>query len=139
MKLEFYPRVDKKDFFNLGYVAEKSKHTSGSTVDLTLVALPAKYQRNYHRGEMLTNCYAPYHQRFGDNSIDMGTGYDCFDTLSNPNNPTIGTVAFNNRQLLQTLMVKYGFAPYPYEWWHFTLRTEPHADKSFNFPVAIDF
>jgi D-alanyl-D-alanine dipeptidase len=138
MKMEFYPRVDKKDFFTAGYVSEKSGHTRGSTVDLTIVALPARQEANYHRGEKLTNCYAPYHERFKDNSINMGTGFDCFDTTAYPDNQTIGTVAFQNRQLLQTLMVKQGFLPYTYEWWHFTLREEPFPNKYFNFPITED-
>lgn len=136
MKAEFYPRVDKRDFFSLGYIAEKSAHSRGSTVDLTIVNLPATREADYHRGGKLTGCYLSYQERFKDNTIDMGTGFDCFDTMAHPANQTIGTVAFYNRQLLQAIMGKYGFSPYIYEWWHFTLREEPFPNKAFNFPIV---
>ncbi len=68
----------------------------------------------------------------------MGTGFDCMDELSHPANPAVGLVAFHNRQLLQSLMVKHGFAPYDQEWWHFTLKDEPFPDTYFDFPVQAN-
>lgn len=138
MKAEFYPRVDKSEFFKLGYVAAKSGHTRGSTVDLTIVPVPTLQQANYHRGQKLVACFKPYQQRFQDNSIDMGTGFDCMDALAHGDNHTINLVAYQNRQLLRNVMVKYGMVPYPNEWWHFTLKDEPYPDTYFNFPVQAD-
>jgi D-alanyl-D-alanine dipeptidase len=138
MKKEFYPHVDKKDVFRLGYAAEKSGHSRGSTLDLTIVALPAGQEPNYHRGDKLGDCYAPYHKRFKDNGIDMGTGFDCFDIKARSDDQTIGTIPIHNRLLLKDLMVKYGFQPYTYEWWHFTLREEPYPKTYFNFPITAD-
>ena len=89
MKAEFYPRVEKDRLFEDGYIAEKSGHSRGSTVDLTLVRLPAMPTRPYRPGEPLFSCFAPKDERFPDNSIDMGTGYDCFDTLSHTLDPRI--------------------------------------------------
>ena len=89
MKAEFYPRVDKRDVFKEGYIAEKSGHSRGSTVDLTLVRRPAARQERYERGDRLRDCAAPRSRRFRDNSIDMGTGYDCFDPLSHPYNARV--------------------------------------------------
>jgi len=135
MKAEFYPRIDKKDFFKLGFVAIKSGHTRGSTVDLTIVALPRTKVDQYARGKKLVTCFAPYMKRFYDGSIDMGTGYDCLDVMSHSDNASINLVAFYNRLLLQAMMEKYGFASYQAEWWHFTLKDEPYPDSYFNFPV----
>jgi D-alanyl-D-alanine dipeptidase len=135
-KAEFYPRVDKADLFKLGYVAEKSGHCRGSTVDLTIVSVPTPKQANYRPGQKLTACFAPYGKRFADNSIDMGTGYDCMDLLSHPSNDQVSQVAFKHRMMLRDIMIKNGFMPIPEEWWHFTLKNEPFPNNYFNFPVA---
>lgn len=135
-KAEFYPNVDKKDFFKLGYVAEKSGHSRGSTVDLTIIPLPAPAPGSYTPGQPLTPCTASYGQRYGDGGIDMGTGYDCMDEKSHPLTGDVPAGARANRLRLRELMVKHGFAPYDYEWWHFTLRDEPFPKTYFNFPVT---
>ncbi|MDE1977300.1 MAG: M15 family metallopeptidase, partial [Elusimicrobia bacterium] len=75
MKEEFYPHVAKKDLFRDGYIAARSAHSRGSTVDLTLVPLPAPKEAVYRKGEKLYPCTAPEGRRIGDNSIDMGTGF----------------------------------------------------------------
>lgn len=104
MKGEFYPQVDKTRLFADGYIAEKSGHSRGSTVDLTLVKLPALPTRPYRPGEKLVPCYAPQGERFPDNSVDMGTGFDCFDTLSHTDDPRIQGVQRANRQFLKTTL-----------------------------------
>ena len=134
MKTEFYPRVDKTRLFEDGYIAEKSGHSRGSTLDLTIVRLPARHQRPYVPGEPLVNCYAP--QRFPDNTVDMATGYDCFDTLSHTDDPRVVGKARENRQLLKKAMADNGFRNLPEEWWHFTLNGEPYPDTYFDFPVS---
>ena len=88
-KEEFYPNLDKLDLFP-DYIATRSGHSRGSTVDLTLVALPAKQQAEYYPGQSLVACYASVDIRFADNSIDMGTGFDCLDPLANTDNTMIG-------------------------------------------------
>jgi D-alanyl-D-alanine dipeptidase len=136
MKSEFYPNVDKKDFFKLGYVAARSGHSRGSTVDVTIVPIPTLSQTTYHQGQRLIACYAPYSQRFKDNSIDMGTGFDCMDAKSHPLNKTgIPLTAYQNRMLLRHVMEEHGFMPYSKEWWHFTLKNEPYPNTYFNFPI----
>jgi len=134
MKAEFYPRVNKADFFDLGYVAKKSGHTRGSTVDLTIVAIPVKKEPKYHVGQPLVSCFAE--KRFADNSIEMGTGYDCMDELAHGNNLSVSKTAYQNRQFLRLEMEKYGFIPYENEWWHFTLKNEPYPDTYFDFIVS---
>jgi len=134
-KKEFYPTVDKRNLFRDGYIAERSGHSRGSTVDLTIVPLPAPIQPVYQTGEALKECHLPAGVRFADNSLDMGTGFDCFGEMSHPENRNIGPQQRSNRLLLKTLMAKYGFRNLPEEWWHFTLNHEPYPGTYFNFPV----
>lgn len=136
MREEFYPRIEKSRLFPEGYIAEKSGHSRGGTVDLTLVKLPAMPQRPYVPGEPLASCFAPVGERFPDNSVDMGTGFDCFDERAATEAPGIGEQARENRYLLRDLMADAGFEDYPPEWWHFTLSDEPYPDTYFDFPVA---
>jgi D-alanyl-D-alanine dipeptidase len=132
MKREFYPRVDKSRLFADGYIAERSGHSRGSTVDLTLVRLPAKRQPPF--AGRLRPCFA--RNRYRDNSVDMGTGYDCFDTLAHTADPRVKGAARRNRRLLKRTLERAGFENYKNEWWHYTLRDEPYADRYFDFPVA---
>ncbi|MFJ9433281.1 M15 family metallopeptidase [Streptomyces sp. NPDC101490] len=136
MKGEFYPLVDKSRLFEDGYIAEKSGHSRGSTVDLTLVRLPAAPTRAYVPGERLVECFAPRAERFPDNSVDMGTGYDCFDPRSGTDDPRIVGGPRANRQLLKGVLAGQGFVNLPEEWWHFTFQPEPFPDTFFDFPVA---
>ncbi len=135
MKREFYPRVAKSRLFDDGYIARRSGHSRGGTVDLTLVRLPAEPQPVWTRREFgLTPCTAPKPRRYPDNSVGMGTSYDCFDTRSHTANAK-GRVR-RNRQLLVRAMDDAGFENYANEWWHFTLRDERYPDRHFDFPVA---
>lgn len=134
-KGEFYPTVDKRNLFRDGYIAQKSGHSRGSTVDLTIVPVPAPAQEKYTPGQPMKACFLPVQERFRDNGIDMGTGFDCFHELSHPGNLKAGQQQRINRLLLKTLMDKHGFKNYDQEWWHFTLRNEPYPDTYFDFPV----
>ncbi|HEV7930740.1 MAG TPA: M15 family metallopeptidase [Actinomadura sp.] len=136
MKREFYPNVDKTTLFDQGYIAARSGHSRGSTVDLTLVRLPAGPQRHYIPGEPLVPCFAPAGLRFPDNTVDMGTGFDCFDTLANTMDPRITGRARANRLRLKASLEAAGFGNYAAEWWHYTLKGEPYPDTYFDFPVA---
>jgi D-alanyl-D-alanine dipeptidase len=134
MKAEFYPNVAKDRLFADGYIAEKSGHSRGSTVDLTIVKLPARPQRPYIPSEPLVPCFSP--NRFPDNMADMGTGFDCFDTLSHTEDPRITGEARANRQLLKNTLAAAGFRNLPEEWWHYTLNGEPFPSTFFDFPVS---
>ncbi|MDQ8703410.1 M15 family metallopeptidase [Streptomyces sp. LHD-70] len=136
MKPEFYPQVDKSRLFADGYIAEKSGHSRGSTVDLTIVRLPALPTRPYVPGEPLVPCYAPQDERFPDNSVDMGTGFDCFDTLSHTDDPRVTGEQRDNRELLRDALAGQGFVNLPEEWWHFTYKPELFPDTYFDFPVS---
>ncbi len=111
-KSTYYPRIPKELLFAQGYIAERSGHSRGSTVDLTIVSKNAPFQQ-----------------------LDMGTGFDFFGPESWPDYAEIFPQQRANRLLLQNIMVKHGFKPYPQEWWHFTLKNEPYPDTYFNFPV----
>ncbi|OZM74636.1 D-alanyl-D-alanine dipeptidase [Amycolatopsis antarctica] len=136
MKAEFYPDIDKSRLFEEGYIAEKSGHSRGSTVDLTLVRTPPAPQPDFVPGQPLTACTAPAGERFPDNMVDMGTGYDCFDTLSNTDDPRVTGEQRANRDLLRDAMKAQGFDGIETEWWHFTFAGEPFPDTYFDFPVA---
>ncbi|MFE5742159.1 M15 family metallopeptidase [Streptomyces celluloflavus] len=137
MKDEFYPRVEKSALFRDGYIAEKSGHSRGSTLDLTLVRLPALPTRPYHPGEPLSSCYGPKAARFPDNSLDMGTGFDCMDPLAHTLDPRITGTQRANRLLLKRGLEQAGFVNYAYEWWHYTLAAETFPDTYFDFPVSL--
>jgi D-alanyl-D-alanine dipeptidase len=139
MMAEFYPRVDKSVLFDDGYIAQRSGHSRGSTVDLTLVALPAITNGPYVPGQPLVDCTAPQSLRFADNSIDMGTGFDCFDPLAHTMNPLIEGDEHKNRLLLTEGLALQGFVNYDKEWWHFTYQPEPYPDTFFDFPIDFDF
>ncbi|MCO5967545.1 M15 family metallopeptidase [Actinoallomurus soli] len=136
MKAEFYPRVDKSRLFADGYIAEKSGHSRGSTMDLTVVRLPARPTPPYRPGQRLVPCYAPKSERFPDNSIDMGTGFDCFDTLAHTLDPRVKGTQHANRLLLKHAMEAAGFVNLAEEWWHYTYQPEPFPNTYFDFPVS---
>lgn len=110
-KAEHYPNVDKSRLFELGYIAEKSGHSRGSTVDLTIIDARTGAE------------------------LDMGGAYDLFDTKSWPTDETVSTEARANRSLLRAVMLASGFRPLAEEWWHFTLNGEPYPETFFDFVV----
>lgn len=134
-KEEFYPTIDKRNLFQDGYIDSKSGHSRGSTVDLTIVPLPVPWQEQYIPGQKLSACYLPLEKRFGDNSIDMGTGFDCFHELSHTENKNIAFQQRLNRMMLKSLMEKHGFRNFEKEWWHYTLNNEPYPATYFDFAI----
>ncbi len=111
MKAPFYPNLDKSVLFAQGYIAEKSGHSRGSTVDLTL-----------------------FDMRNGK-EVDMGGTFDWFGEESHPDYKGVTEEQLANRMLLREIMLAHGFKPLAEEWWHFTLRDEPYPDTYFDFPV----
>lgn len=132
MRTTFYQKVKKENLFKEGYIAAKSGHSRGSTVDLTIVPLDSKIPK--HRSKQIS-CEFSYNQRDPYNSLDFGTGFDCFSPKSHPDYQGVSAQARANRLLLQTLMINAGFKPLDTEWWHFTLKDEPFKDTYFNFDV----
>lgn len=111
MKEYFYPDLDKSDLFPKGYIAEKSGHSRGSTVDLTLL-------------DMKTG-----------KELDMGGTFDFFGEVSHSGYAKLSPSQLKNRKLLRDAMMKHGFKPLREEWWHFTLKNEPYPNTYFTFPV----
>jgi zinc D-Ala-D-Ala dipeptidase len=131
----FHPNVDRGRLIEEGYLAAVSHHSLGDTVDLTLVELPAKATAPFSRDARYGACTAPAQDRAPDNSVDMGTGYDCLDPLSHTRAPAISAAQARWRQTLLEAMAKEGFRNYRREWWHFTLAPTP-GRRAFNVPIA---
>ncbi len=115
MKPYFYPELEKQELFLKGYVAKKSSHSRGSTVDLTLL-------------DMATG-----------KELDMGSPFDLFSEKSHPDFRGISDEQYENRMILRNVMLRNGFAPIDCEWWHFTLKDEPYPDTYFDFPLSSEY
>lgn len=115
MKPYFYPDLPKQELFSRGYIAKESSHSRGSTVDLTLL-------------DMATG-----------KELDMGGPFDLFSEVSHPDYRGITDEQYENRMILRRAMLRNGFEPFDYEWWHFTLRGEPYPDTYFDFPVSSEY
>ena len=111
MKPYFYPALDKSVLFAQGYIAKKSGHTRGSTVDLTLFDMKTEKE------------------------VDMGGTFDWFGPESHPDFRGITPAQYANRMILRRAMMRHGFKPISSEWWHFTLKKEPFPHTYFTFPV----
>ena len=115
MKPYFYPDLEKQELFAKGYIAKQSSHSRGSAVDLTLL-------------DMKTG-----------KEVDMGSPFDLFSEVSHPDCREITEEQYENRMLLQNVMVHNGFEPIFCEWWHFSLKNEPYPDTYFTFPVSSEY
>ena len=135
-RAEFYPRLRKDQLFPLGLIAEQSGHSRGSTVDVTLIPAGAGPSPTWTVGNPIADCAAPVSVRFPDTSIDMGTGFDCFDPLAATDSTSITAEQQANRQILVTAMESAGFVNLPEEWWHYTLADEPFPDTYFDAPIG---
>ena len=106
----FYPDLNKSDLLKGQYIMEKSGHTRGSTVDLTIIKKDGSF-------------------------VDMGGTFDLFSEISHPDYKKLTRVQKKNRKILYDAMTKAGFKGLDSEWWHFTLKNEPYPDTYFNFDV----
>jgi D-alanyl-D-alanine dipeptidase len=116
----FFPRLEKGRLFALGYLAASSRHSAGTAVDVTLIEPARGGAAAFDRTARYGPCTAPAAQRSPDNSVDMGTGYDCLDVNSHTASAAVGTEPQRWRALLVAVMSKYGFRNYYREWWHFS-------------------
>jgi D-alanyl-D-alanine dipeptidase len=110
-KRRHYPNIERAEMVEKGYVAARSGHSRGSTVDLTL-----------------------YHLATGQRA-SMGGDHDLMDAVSHHGAPWIAQVDARNRRYLRTIMEVSGFRSYDCEWWHYTLEDEPFPDTYFDFPI----
>lgn len=111
MRKEFYPKVDKRDLFKKGFIASRSGHSRGSTIDLTIIDLKTKKE------------------------LDMGAPFDFFGEESGHGYPKLNSTQKQNRLKLKKIMEKYGFRAYNKEWWHYTLNNEPYQKTYFDFKI----
>jgi zinc D-Ala-D-Ala dipeptidase len=111
MKKTFYPDIDKRKLFKLGYLASRSGHSRGSTVDLTMV------------------------DKKTGKELDMGSNFDYLGEISAHGTKLITAKQTAHRNMLKAAMLKHGFKPYTKEWWHYTLKREPYPNKYFDFDV----
>ena len=106
----FYPKLKKSDLLKGNYIMEKSGHTRGSTVDLTIIKKDGSF-------------------------VDMGGTFDLFSEISHPDYKKLTREQKRNRKILHDAMIKAGFKGIDSEWWHFTLKNEPYPDTYFDFDV----
>ena len=111
MKAQFYPNIPKSELFKKHYISTHSGHSRGSSIDVTLI--------DFNTCE----------------ELDMGSTYDFFGKISNLDYQDLNAKQRSNRELIQRIMIKYGFRPYAQEWWHFTLNNEPFPKTYFDFVV----
>jgi D-alanyl-D-alanine dipeptidase len=129
----FFPKLEKRNLFALGYIAGQSAHSTGTAVDLTLVARPSAPAAPFDAAASYGSCAGPAAERAPDDSLDMGTGYDCFDTASHTASGAIGEEQRRHRAALIEAMRKRGFRNYFREWWHFSYGT---PDGSYDVPIG---
>lgn len=131
----FYPGLKKSRLFALGYIASHSAHSRGVAVDLTLVPRDAPPEPPYDASKHYGTCVEPANTRAPDNSLDMGTSFDCFSTRSYTHSPMITSEQRARRQILLRAMTRHGFKNYRREWWHFSY---PSADTRMEYDFPID-
>lgn len=110
-KSDYYPNIEKNQLIPMGYIIEKSGHSRGSTIDLSLF------------------------DSVSGMPLDMGGQFDLMDDLSHHNAQGISQTAAQNRLLLRRIMEECGFVPYEQEWWHYTLKNEPYPNTYFDFVI----
>ena len=132
MKAYFYPDVDKTRLFPEGYIAAKSGHSRGSTIDLTLFDM--KTGKEVDMGGTFDHFGIESHPDWCGNADTMKYRGEYLGNTP-PKDGKINTIQFRNRMILRQAMMKHGFQPLDTEWWHFTLKDEPYPDTYFTFPV----
>jgi D-alanyl-D-alanine dipeptidase len=130
----FYPKLEKRNLFALGYIAAHSAHSTGTAVDLTLIRRGGNSAAPFDSHARYDACTAPASERAPDDSIDMGTGFDCFDPKSFTNATTIDAEQRHWRGVLLAAMRKRGLKNYFREWWHFT--DGPQPPHGYDFVIA---
>ena len=113
-KAEYYPALDKATLVP-GYISDRSGHSKGATVDLTLLACDGEGQ--------------------GCRELDMGTPFDFFDPRANTDHAGVTAAQRSNRDRLRDAMARHGFENYPMEWWHYTFRLQPPPETFHDLPI----
>ncbi|MEH2502054.1 MULTISPECIES: M15 family metallopeptidase [unclassified Bradyrhizobium] len=130
----YNPSFRKADLFRLGYIAERSGHSTGAALDLTLVDLKADNSATFDPAKDYADCIANVNLRAPEGSVDMGTGYDCSDTKSHTAAKSITAAQRRWREKLAQVMARRGFVNYSKEWWHFSLPGV--GGRAYDFPIT---
>jgi zinc D-Ala-D-Ala dipeptidase len=132
----FHPRLNKSELLAARYISAASGHSRGVAVDVTLVRLPAAPQAAFDPKASYGPCTGPAENRAADNSIDMGTGFDCFDPKSHTASGDISAEQRQARQTLIAAMERHQFKNYAGEWWHFTYQMPGSPEpQAYDFPI----
>ncbi len=130
----FFPRLEKRSLFALGYIASTSRHSNGIAVDLTIVDTSNTSLLKFDPAAKYGSCDRPAAERAPDSSVDMGTGFDCFDVKSRTRSTAITGDQQSRRRFLVAVMKNYGFSNYFREWWHFEYLNAA-ASRQYDFPI----
>lgn len=128
-KRAYYPNLPKAALFP-DYIATRSGHSRGATVDVTLMPRARSVPAETRQEPVACTQGAA-----GDTGLDMGTAFDCFDPKANTATPGITREQARNRKLLVDVMARHGFRNYPKEFWHYTFQPEPFPQTYFDFPI----
>jgi D-alanyl-D-alanine dipeptidase len=134
-KATWYPNLNKSELFP-EYIATRSGHSRGATLDLTIERLEASGEAQAGADAKPRACTAPQKGHAPDGSLAMGTSFDCFDVKANTAASGLTEEERNNRAMLVDAMQARGFKNYPMEWWHFTWQPEPYPATFFDFPIV---
>lgn len=132
-KNKFYPNIPKGELINLGYIAEDSHHSRGSSVDVSIIPIDKELKPINEIRRVLGDGSEILF--LDDGTLDMGSSYNLFDEVSAHNCPKNSNLGDINRRLLKNAMQTQGFKSYEKEWWHYTYAQEPFPDTSFDFDI----
>jgi zinc D-Ala-D-Ala dipeptidase len=130
----YNPSFSKADLFRLGYIAERSGHSTGAALDLTLVDLKADNSAIFDSTKDYADCTANVNLRVPEGSVDMGTGYDCSDVKAHTAAKSVTALQRRWREKLVQVMARRGFVNYSKEWWHFSLPGT--GGQAYDFPIT---
>jgi D-alanyl-D-alanine dipeptidase len=133
-KAAWYPNLNKAELFP-EYIATRSGHSRGATLDLTLAPLAEAATMPSAEAAKPRACTAPQQGHAPDGSLAMGTSFDCFDVKANTAAPGLTPEERDDRAMLVEAMQARGFKNYAKEWWHFTFEPEPYPETYFDFPI----
>ena len=135
-KDQYFPDLAKSQLFDFGYIAKRSGHSRGATVDVGLIKLNSDSLSHDPNQLRPAKCQHRFERSNAAEHVDFGSDYDCFDPISHTASEKVSEHAMANRRYLVEVMARFGFENYDKEWWHFTYRPEPFPDTYFDFPIV---
>jgi D-alanyl-D-alanine dipeptidase len=134
-KEQYYPYIDKKTLFDIGFISRRSSHTRGSAVDLTIIDLGKKVSQIREVQTLLTDGSSIIYS--DDGTLNMVSSFDIFHEVSYHDTNLVGSEYLKNRIILKDLMMQCGFTPYNKEWWHYSIKNEPFPNDYFDFDIRL--